>query len=76
MAVTPPTLRGEGALLASCGWRPGVLLNVPQCTGWPPNASGALGNPAQGRPVPPRFQIRMTKPDDVTSRGAPRLREI
>ena len=23
----------EGALLASGGWRPGVLLNIPQCTG-------------------------------------------
>lgn len=27
---------GGGVLLASIGWRPGLLLNVLQCTGEPP----------------------------------------
>lgn len=27
---------GVRALLASSGWRTGMLLSIPQCPGWPP----------------------------------------
>lgn len=68
-------------LLASGGWKPGVLCNSPRCTAQRPQQRmvRASGNLAQGGQALPLESVTASndgdKPEGVTFRGAPRLRD-